>query len=214
MSSCRCARCSATCSRAAVVGRGRGPTVRVADGEPGDELQVDFGRLGFLVTATGGGCVGVDLHRLLSRHCFVWLTHRQTVADVIDGFEAAWAFFGGVFRTVIPDNMKAIVDGADPLEPRLNQAFVEYAQRAGSVSTRPVSAAHRTSHGWSGPCRSCATRSGPARRSSISADAQRRAEQWCAIGPGAGPRHDPVPPRRAVPAGGAAAAVPGAGRAL
>ena len=30
-------------------GRGRGPTVRVADGEPGDELQVDFGRMGFIV---------------------------------------------------------------------------------------------------------------------------------------------------------------------
>ena len=45
-----------------------------------------------------------------SRHCFVWLTHRQTIDDVIDGFEAAWGFFGGVFRTVIPDNLKAIVD--------------------------------------------------------------------------------------------------------
>ena len=28
--------------------RGRGPTVRVADGEPGDELQVDFGRMGLI----------------------------------------------------------------------------------------------------------------------------------------------------------------------
>jgi hypothetical protein len=28
--------------------RGRGTTVRVADGEPGDELQVDFGRMGLL----------------------------------------------------------------------------------------------------------------------------------------------------------------------
>ena len=38
-------------------GRGRGPTVRVADGEPGDELQVDFGRMGLIVdpAAAGGG---------------------------------------------------------------------------------------------------------------------------------------------------------------
>jgi hypothetical protein len=28
--------------------------VRVADGEPGDELQVDFGRLGFLVDPDSG----------------------------------------------------------------------------------------------------------------------------------------------------------------
>jgi hypothetical protein len=66
-----------------------------------------------------------------SRYQFVWLTHRQTTEAVIEGFEAAWAFFGGVFRIVIPDNMGAIVDDADALEPRLNQAFVEYAQARG-----------------------------------------------------------------------------------
>src|SRR3546814_8275647 len=50
-----------------------------------------------------------------------------------DLFEAAWAFFGGVFATVIPDNMKTVVYQANPLEPRLNQAFVEYAQARGCV---------------------------------------------------------------------------------
>jgi transposase len=114
--------------------RGRGSTVRVADGEPGDELQIDFGRMGLIFdAATGRDRV---VHALIftvcfSRHCFVWLTHRQTTDAVIAGCEAAWAFFGGVFKTLIPDNMSAIVDGADPLEPRLNQAFVEYAQVRG-----------------------------------------------------------------------------------
>src|SRR5262249_42571068 len=61
----------------------------------------------------------------------VWLTHRQTTQAVIDGCEAAWGFFGGVFRTLIPDNMEAIVDNADCLEPRINQAFAEYAQSRG-----------------------------------------------------------------------------------
>jgi hypothetical protein len=50
---------------------------------------------------------------------------------VIEGCEAAWAFFGGVFRTAIPDNMEAIVDDADSVEPRINQAFAEYAQARG-----------------------------------------------------------------------------------
>jgi|SRR3954468_2806201 transposase len=114
--------------------RGRGPTVRVADGEPGDELQVDFGRMGLLLDpATGRQRV---VHALIftacfSRHCFVWLTHRQTTEAVIAGCEAAWKFFGGVFGTLIPDNLAAVVDGADPLEPRFNQAFVEYAQARG-----------------------------------------------------------------------------------
>ena len=114
--------------------RGRGPTVRVNDGEPGDECQIDFGRMGLLFDpATGRDRV---VHALIftavfSRHCFVWLTHRQTTDAVIAGCEAAWAFFGGVFKTLIPDNMSAIVDGADALAPRLNQAFVEYAQARG-----------------------------------------------------------------------------------
>ncbi|MCZ7630257.1 MAG: hypothetical protein M5U19_14945 [Microthrixaceae bacterium] len=50
-----------------------------------------------------------------SRHCFVWLTHRQTTDAVIVGCEAAWVFFGGVFRTLIPDNLSAVVEGADAL---------------------------------------------------------------------------------------------------
>jgi transposase len=114
--------------------RGRGSTVRVADGEPGDELQVDFGRMGFVADpATGRRRV---VHALIftavfSRHCFVWLTFQQTTLAVIAGCEAAWAFFGGVFGTLIPDNLSAIVDHADPLEPRLNPAFVEYAQARG-----------------------------------------------------------------------------------
>ena len=117
-------------------GAGRRPasTVRVNDGEPGDECQVDFGRLGLVFDA------GTDRRRVcnalvftacVSRHCFVWLSFTQTTAAVIEGFEAAWAFFGGVFRTVIPDNLKAIVDVANPTEPRFNQAFVEYAQARG-----------------------------------------------------------------------------------
>ena len=39
--------------------RGRGLTVRVNDGEPGDELQVDFGRMGLVSTrlrAVTGWC--------------------------------------------------------------------------------------------------------------------------------------------------------------
>ena len=52
---------------------------------------------------------------------------------MIAGFEAAWAFFGGVFAVVIPDNMKAIVDKAHATDPRLNDAFREYAQARGFV---------------------------------------------------------------------------------
>ena len=67
----------------------------------------------------------------VSRHLFVWLTYRQSVEDVVSGCEAAWAFFGGIFRVLIPDNLKAIVTTADRDAPRLTTAFVEYAQARG-----------------------------------------------------------------------------------
>jgi hypothetical protein len=34
----------------------------------------------------------------VSRHTFVWLSWRQELEDVIAGCEAAWAFYGGVFK--------------------------------------------------------------------------------------------------------------------
>jgi transposase len=86
--------------------RGRGTTVRVADGEPGEELQVDFGRMGFIFDAETGRrrvCQALIFTACCSRHCFVWLSFSQTTAAVIDGCEAAWRFFDGVFRVVIPE---------------------------------------------------------------------------------------------------------------
>ena len=47
--------------------------------------------------------------------------------------ETAWAFFGGIFKSVVVDNTKAIVHTADPLHPRLVDGFVEYSQMRGFV---------------------------------------------------------------------------------
>ena len=167
------------------VGRGRrGTTVRVDDGEPGDELQVDFGKMGRLVDPDTGrlrDCQALIFTPVVSRYSFVWLTHRQTIDDVIAGFEAAWVFYGGVFKTVIPDNMKTIVDRANPTEPRLNQAFVEYAQSRGFV----VDPARVRSP----QDKPRVERTVPFVRQSFFAgesfidldDAQRRAEEWCRV---------------------------------
>lgn len=64
---------------------------------------------------------------------FVYPTYRETLGDVIAGFEAAWVFFDGVFAVVIPDNLKAIVDQAHATDPRLNDSFREYAESRGFV---------------------------------------------------------------------------------
>ncbi len=60
------------------VGRGRrGVTVRVNDGEPGDELQVDFGRLGRLGDPETGrqrDVWALIFTPVVSRYSFVWLS--------------------------------------------------------------------------------------------------------------------------------------------
>ncbi|WP_143271329.1 DDE-type integrase/transposase/recombinase [Amycolatopsis echigonensis] len=93
-----------------------------------------WGRLGLVPDpATGRRRVvqGLIFTAVYSRHMFVYPTLRQTLDEVVAGFEAAWLFFGGVFAIVVPDNLKTIVDQADAVDPRLNDAFREYAQYRG-----------------------------------------------------------------------------------
>ena len=54
--------------------RGRGPTVRIDDGHPGDECQIDFGRTGTLhapATDRIRAAHSLIFTACLSRHCFV-----------------------------------------------------------------------------------------------------------------------------------------------
>ena len=109
-------------------------TVRVADGEPGVECQLDFGYLGMLFDPVTGRQRKV--HALIftacySRHMFVWLSFTQTLAAFIAGCEAAWVFFGGVFQVLIPDNASAIVADADAVNPRFTAGWLDYAQAKG-----------------------------------------------------------------------------------
>ena len=90
-----------------------------------------------------------------SRHTFVWLTFRQTLEAVIEGFEEAWAFFGGVFRVVIPDNCSAIVAVADPVAPRFTEGFREYAQARGFV-VDPARVRHPRDKAYATDCTSWA----------------------------------------------------------
>ncbi len=103
-----------------VLGVGRsakGTTVRVADGEPGVEVQIDFGKMGLIPDPETGRqrvCQALIFTAVFSRHTFVWLSFTQTTATVIAGCEAAWAFFGGVFKVVIPDYVPRNIIGDQP----------------------------------------------------------------------------------------------------
>jgi transposase len=114
----------------------RAPTIPVADGMPGDEVQLDTGWMTLLAPDARGRRRRFRawiFSAVLSRYRFVYPVFRETTETAIEACEAAWTFFQGVFRVLIPDNTKAIVQRADPLEPRLNPTFLEYTQARGFV---------------------------------------------------------------------------------
>lgn len=120
--------------------RVRSTTVRVVDGEPGVECQLDFAQLGLLLDPETGRRRRVHaliFTAVVSRHMFVWLTYSQTLAAVIAGCEAAWEFFGGAFKVLVPDNLKPVVTHADAVNPQLSVGWLDYAQHVG-LGTDPA----------------------------------------------------------------------------
>ena len=115
----------------------RDTTVQVLDGEPRVECQIDFAQMRFIDDPDTGRRRKV--HALIftaafSRHMFVYLTYSQTLAEVIAGCEAAWSFFGGVFKVLIPDNLNPVVAAADAVNPWLSVGWLDYSQHAGFVT--------------------------------------------------------------------------------
>ena len=107
------------------------PSVPVADGEPGAEVQVDTGWMTLLEPDAFGRRRRFKawiFTPVRSRYRFVYPVLRETTETAIEACEAAWAFYGGVFKVIIPDNTKAIVTEADPIAPRITESFREYAQ--------------------------------------------------------------------------------------
>ncbi len=112
----------------------RAATVAVADGKPGEELQLDTGWVGQLEPDAQGRRRRFRAWIFtpsVSRFRFAYPCFRETTESAIEACEAAWAFYDGVFGVLLPDNTKAIVQTADPLEPTINPTFLEYAQARG-----------------------------------------------------------------------------------
>src|SRR6266851_5611736 len=127
----------ATLHRFAVAELGFGraaPSVPIADCGPGEEVQLDTGWMTLLAPDLFGKRRRFRawiFTAVRSRHRFVWPVLSESTKTAIEACEAAWEFFGGVFKTLVVDNTKAIVQEADLLAPRLNVGFLEYAQARG-----------------------------------------------------------------------------------
>lgn len=111
-------------------------TVRMAETEPGEVAEADFGRLGLVFDKALNRMkvlYALVVTLLFSRHQYVYVTHKQDLSALIGGIEEAWEFFGGATRRLVIDNMKAAVVKADRYEPIFNRTFLEYSQYQGFI---------------------------------------------------------------------------------
>ncbi|WP_426730243.1 IS21 family transposase [Myxococcus faecalis] len=79
---------------------------------PGEVAQVDFGEVGRLYDADTGTLRRAWVFVMVlgySRHLFATVVFDQRVETWLRCHEAAFAYFGGVPRCVVPDNLKAAV---------------------------------------------------------------------------------------------------------
>jgi len=104
------------------------PTVRLDDPPPGDEAQVDFFYMGrwFDPEADRQRKLYAFLMTLgYSRHQFLYPCLAEDGDAWLAGHVAAFTFFAGVPRRVVPDNLTAGILKADRYDPRVNRSYGE-----------------------------------------------------------------------------------------
>ena len=155
-------------------------TIPVLDGEPGQELQLDTGWVGWLtLTERKRRRFRAWIFTAVrSRHRFVYPTFEETTARAIEACDAAWDFFGGVFKVIIPDNTKAIIIDADRWRRASRRRFSNTRRRATFTSIPRACGMPATKGASSGPSRR--PRRLLCRRSLTTLDAARAwGRHWC-----------------------------------
>ena len=113
----------------------------------GEEAQVDFGTGAPIIDETGRRRRTHVLRVVLShsRKGYSEVVYRQTTEDLIGCLENAFWHFGGVPKTLVPDNLKAAVLKADWYDPELNpklRSFCEH-YRTVLLPTKPRTPRHK-----------------------------------------------------------------------
>ena len=115
---------------------------------PGEEMQVDFGQGAPVIDPTSGKSRRPHLFRAtlsFSRKGYSEVVWRQDTETFLRCLENAFRHFGGVAKTVIPDNLKAAVLQADWFDPELNPKLMSFAEHYGTVilPTKPRTPQHK-----------------------------------------------------------------------
>ena len=114
---------------------------------PGEEAQIDFGTGAPIIDEDGRRRRTHVLRVVLShsRKAYSEAVYRQTTDDFIHCLENAFWHFGGVPKTLVPDNLKAAVLKADWYDPDLNPKLRSFCQHYGTVllPTKPRTPRHK-----------------------------------------------------------------------
>ena len=102
--------------------------------EPGEETQIDYGKVGTLHDATSGRKRTVYAFCGIlsaSRLPFVMFVHTQDSPSFIESLVTMAGFYGGVTLRLNLDNLKAGVLKANVIDPVLNRAFADFCEYYG-----------------------------------------------------------------------------------
>ena len=114
---------------------------------PGEEAQLDFGSGAPIVDEQGRRRRTHVLRVVLSysRKAYSEVVYRQTTENLVRCLENAFWHFGGVPKTLVPDNLKAAVLKADWYDPDLNPKLRSFCEHYGTVllPTKPRTPRHK-----------------------------------------------------------------------
>jgi transposase len=105
-----------------------------ADTPPGEEAQIDYGHLGYWLDPVSGKRRRVWAFVMVlacSRHMFVRPVLTMDQRAWTEAHLEAFAFFGGVPRRLVPDNLRTGVDKPDLYDPKINRSYAELAAHYG-----------------------------------------------------------------------------------
>ena len=114
--------------------RGRSRRTCRIEGEPGEEVQIDYGYMGRIWDDS------LQRHRKVyafigalawSRHKYVEFVHSQDQRSFVASHLNMWTFFGGVTERVNLDNLKSGVIQPDLYDPVINRGYAEMAHHFG-----------------------------------------------------------------------------------
>jgi len=109
-------------------------TVLRDDPPPGEEAQIDYGRLGSWTDPKTGKRHQVWVFVMVlsvSRHLFVFPGFKMDQAAWTQAHVEAFAYFGGCPQRLVPDNLKTGVAKPDLYDPKINRSYAELAVHYG-----------------------------------------------------------------------------------